>query len=274
MSNQLISRVETITPVLAEEYLRHNTKNRQLRKNLVSFYAEQMRKGQWMLNGESIVFSEDGTLVDGQHRLAAVVEANLNVEMLVVKNVSPDSFATIDSGATRKIADTFYVKGIPNATHVASIIGKYLKLRREWTNLTSGKRDGGSASRQELLVEYSSDEEFWQDVVRFSNLCYSALRVMMVSEIGGYISYLIKEKKHDGSVVYGFFEDLLKTDIPKSKMLAALRRRLVADKNSTTHMGAIYKQQLIVKIWNLYAEGKETTCIRWIQELEGKKTFI
>lgn len=116
MSTQLISRVETITPVLTEEYLRHNTKNRQLRKNLVSFYAEQMRKGQWMLNGEAIIFNEQDTLVDGQHRLAAVIEADKGIDMLVVRNADKDSFATIDSGVSRKVQDTFYVKGIPSAS--------------------------------------------------------------------------------------------------------------------------------------------------------------
>lgn len=57
-------------------------------------------------------------------------------------------------------------------------------------------------------------------------------------------------------------------------MLAALRRRLINDKCSTTHMGNVYKQQLIVKVWNNYISGKETTVMRWSEEQEGKKDFM
>ena len=275
MSNQLISRVETVTPVLAEEYLKANKNNRQLRKNIVAYYAKQMREGQWMLNGEGIIFNEQGALVDGQHRLAAVIESGMNVNMLVVRNADKDSFATIDSGVSRKIQDTFYVKGIPNATGVVSIIGRYLKLKsgRTIASRVCGTKDATQPSRQDYLLKYAEDEDFWQEVARFSNSCYSALRVLTQSEIGGYVAYLIKGKGHDRDKVYGFFEDLLKVDIPKSKMLAALRRRLVNDKNSTTHMGAAYKQQLLTKIWNYYIAGKETTYMRWNEEQEGKKDF-
>lgn len=276
MSNQLISRVETITPVLAEEYLRHNTKNRQLRKNLVSFYAEQMRKGQWMLNGEAIIFNEQGTLVDGQHRLAAVIEADKGIDMLVVRNADKDSFATIDSGVSRKVQDTFYVKGIPSASGVSAIIGRYLRLVAGLSigKKVTGRKDANAMSRQDLLLEYAKDEDFWQEIVRFADSGYAMLRILAKSEIGGYVSYLIKSKGHDRDVVYGFFDELLRKDIPTSPMIAALRRRLINDRTATTHMGAVYRQQLITKIWNYHIQGKSTTYMRWNEEQEGKKDFI
>lgn len=276
MSNQLISRVETITPVLAEEYLRHNTKNRQLRKNLVSFYAEQMRKGQWMLNGEAVIFNEQGTLVDGQHRLSAVIEADKGIDMLVVRNADKDSFATIDSGVSRKVQDTFYVKGIPSASGVSAIIGRYLRLVAGLSigKKVTGRKDANAMSRQDLLLEYAKDEDFWQEIVRFADSSYAMLRILAKSEIGGYVSYLIKAKGHDRDVVYGFFDELLRKDIPTSPMIAALRRRLINDRTSTTHMGTVYRQQLITKIWNYHIQGKSTTYMRWNEEQEGKKDFI
>lgn len=276
MSNQLISRVETITPVLAEEYLRHNTKNRQLRKNLVSFYAEQMKKGQWMLNGEAIIFNEQGTLVDGQHRLAAVIEADKGIDMLVVRNADKDSFATIDSGVSRKVQDTFYVKGIPSASGVSAIIGRYLRLVAGLSigKKVTGRKDANAMSRQDLLLEYAKDEDFWQEIVRFADSSYAMLRILAKSEIGGYVSYLIKSKGHDRDVVYGFFDELLRKDIPTSPMIAALRRRLINDRTATTHMGAVYRQQLITKIWNYHIQGKSTAYMRWNEEQEGKKDFI
>lgn len=274
MSNQLISRVETITPVLAEEYLRHNTFNRQLRANIVSYYATQMRNGQWMLNGEAIIFNEQGTLVDGQHRLAAVVESNVNVDMLVVRNADKDSFATIDSGVSRKISDSFYVKGIPNATKISAIIGRYVKLTNGQTaGNTSAKKMSNAPSRQDLLKAYAENEDFWQEVWRFTNLCYRPMRLIMAAELGGYVSYLIKAKGHPRETVYEFFEDLLVVDSPKHPQTAALRKRLIGDIRAVVHMNAMYRQQLITKVWNAYVEGKPLTYMRWNEQQEGKKDF-
>ena len=88
------------------------------------------------------------------------------------------------------------------------------------------------------------------------------------------MAYLIKVKNHDREKVYEFFYDILRNDIPKSKMLAALRRRLTNERNNIRKVGNVYKQQLIVKIWNKYIKGEETTLMRWNEEQEGKKDFI
>lgn len=276
MSNQLISRVETITPVLAEEYLRHNKKNRQLRKNLVSYYAKQMKDGQWMLNGEGIIFNEEGILVDGQHRLAAVAESGVNVEMLVVRNADKDSFSTIDSGLSRKTSDIFFVKGIPNGTNISSIISRYFKLTINWTLSTrvTSRKGSNTCSRQDLLNEYSKDEDFWQEIMRFAKSCYKSLRIMSTCDVGAYTAYLIKVKGHDRDKVYNFFDEVLKKDIPINPMLAAYRRRLMNDRLATTHMSGMYRQQLLIKVWNYYVEGKTTTLMRWNEAQEGKKTFL
>lgn len=217
MSNQLISRVETITPMLAEEYLKHNSCNRQLRKSMVHFYASQMKKGQWVLNGETITFDEKGTLVNGQHRLSAIIQSGCSIEMLVVRNVpTKGSFETSDSGFSRKVTDSFYVKGIPYSTNVVAIIKRFESLKRGATVLSiTGRKDGNTLSRQDLLNIYLEDEEFWQEIAMQSMAIYSVLRVLNSSEIGAYIAYLIKVKKHDRDLVYGFFEDMLKVDMPK-----------------------------------------------------------
>lgn len=276
MNNQLITRVETITPVLAEEYLRRNTKNRQLRSNIVGYYASQMKNGQWMLNGEGIIFNEEDVLVDGQHRLAAVIESGVDVDMLVVRNADKDSFTTVDCGISRKISDTFFVKGIPNANVIASIIGRYIKLcsNQPAMGAVTGRKDASTSSRCDLLQEYISDEDFWQDICRRSLMWCKALRIMPQSEAGGMAAYLIKKNKHSPEMVFGFFEDLLKNDIQKSPMLAMFRRRLIASRNSNKkRLVSAYKQQLFTQVWNAYVEGRELRCLKWDETREDKKTL-
>ena len=84
-------QVERISPAIAKEYLTANKNNyRKLSRSVVNRYAEDMKAGRWELNGEPIVFDENGCLKNGQHRLAAVITAGVTVNLAVVRGVSPD----------------------------------------------------------------------------------------------------------------------------------------------------------------------------------------
>jgi hypothetical protein len=52
-----------------------------LSKRTVRDFAEAMRRGDWRLTHQGIAFDASGALVDGQHRLAAIVEADVPVEI-------------------------------------------------------------------------------------------------------------------------------------------------------------------------------------------------
>ena len=103
------AEVMTITPELAKEYLIHNESNRALRRSRVLQYAHDMKEGKWNLTGQGITFGRDGNLLDGQHRLHAVVFANVPVDFLVVTDA--DAVATYDCGLTRSIVDRFKLAG-------------------------------------------------------------------------------------------------------------------------------------------------------------------
>ena len=60
---------------LALELLKANSTNRELRNHVVEGYVDQMKKGQWREDtGETIKISKTGRLLDGQHRLNAIVK--------------------------------------------------------------------------------------------------------------------------------------------------------------------------------------------------------
>src|SRR5947199_10315040 len=81
------SRVQTITPKKAAEYLGLNTANRPLSNRTVREFAAAMRRGEWRVTHQGIAFDTTGALVDGQHRLAAIVEADLPVDVTVFTDV-------------------------------------------------------------------------------------------------------------------------------------------------------------------------------------------
>lgn len=82
------SKVESITPEYAMEVLEHhNPRNRSIAENTVNSYALDMKNGRWTLNHQGIAFDENGDLIDGQHRLWAVVFSGKTIEMLVTRGI-------------------------------------------------------------------------------------------------------------------------------------------------------------------------------------------
>ena len=93
---QIRMSVEKITPKRAERYLKQNDRNRKLSPKTVAKYAKSIRTGEWQVNGQSIIFSADGRLLDGQHRLSAVVVAGKPIETCVIRGIQDGAFKTID----------------------------------------------------------------------------------------------------------------------------------------------------------------------------------
>lgn len=98
------SRVELITPEMARYYLECNTaKNRPINPSRVANWVRTIRDGEWILTHQGAAFSTADELLDGQHRLAAIVEAGIPVQMMVTTGLDPESFRAMDRGWTRTL---------------------------------------------------------------------------------------------------------------------------------------------------------------------------
>lgn len=95
-STQQYGRIETIDPSLAKLLLEANVRNRPVSWPHVRRIARDMETGNWRLTHQGIALDRDGRLVDGQHRLHAIVESKTTQRMVVTYNVEPDSFHSID----------------------------------------------------------------------------------------------------------------------------------------------------------------------------------
>lgn len=111
-----------ITPALAELMLEQNIRNRRVSERHVAVLSQIMSSRDMRLNGETIIFSADGRLLDGQHRLMACVKSCVSFDTMVVFGVDPDAFDTIDTGSTRSTGDILGINGIANANKVASTV--------------------------------------------------------------------------------------------------------------------------------------------------------
>jgi len=100
-----------ITPAMAHDWLKRNVGNRPLSRSRVARYAEDMRNGRWVENGETIKFNDKGDLIDGQHRLEAIVVSGTAARILVVGHLAKIAALTIDDGKKRSHADRLRLFG-------------------------------------------------------------------------------------------------------------------------------------------------------------------
>lgn len=118
--HSLRSRVEQITPEVATEWLEKNLDNRPIRQSHVDALARDMANGNWMLTGEAIRFDVNGSLIDGQHRLWAVMQSGATIDSFVMRGLDPDAKFLIDTGVKRTLGDAF---AIGKETHSALLAG-------------------------------------------------------------------------------------------------------------------------------------------------------
>jgi hypothetical protein len=111
---------ELIGPELARKYLATNAGNRPRSRGVVWDYVGAMISGEWLFNGEAIKFDRDGKLVDGQHRLDAVIKSGKEILFLVIRGLDPEVFKTIDTGKKRSAGDVLAIRGVKNPNSVGA----------------------------------------------------------------------------------------------------------------------------------------------------------
>jgi hypothetical protein len=121
MKSEITVGIETITPKAASKMLESSVGNfRNIDKGRVAKYAAEMISGKWLFNGETMKLS--GTcVIDGQHRLAAIVKSGVTVECVVIRNLDKMTGVTIDCGKGRTLSDWAKYRGIKNAASVTSM---------------------------------------------------------------------------------------------------------------------------------------------------------
>lgn len=97
-----------ITPKLAKKISENNPKNRKFRLHVAQDYARQMRLNRWGKSPEAIVLTKSGILVNGQHRIWAIIETGISctADVVVIEDKDFDSvFEILDQGASRSASD-------------------------------------------------------------------------------------------------------------------------------------------------------------------------
>ncbi len=112
---------EIITPERAHELLELNHNNRNLAQRFVDRYASDMAAGLWRDVGDPLRFSKD-RLLDGQHRLHAIIKSGVTLEMWVVNDLQDEDITVLDTGKSRALSDTLRWNGAANPSKASPVV--------------------------------------------------------------------------------------------------------------------------------------------------------
>lgn len=265
--------VEEITPAIAEAYLQHNICNRRPNNAMVKYYAEQIKRGNWKLNGEPICFDEKGNLNNGQHRLMAVVLAGEPIMSLVCRNTEEGSFATYDSGKKRSPGEIFDICDILNANRTAAIVRRYNALRSQKSiaNSAVGEalRDFTTLSAAEMVELYNQYPDKFQEFGGYAYCLCNKWKLYSPTEVGAMMMYLHIDKGHDELEIYRFFDLLFDyKEHPEfnngngMKAITGLREKILRCASNNQKLMGDYKFALLRKAWNCYITGKDCKVLK------------
>lgn len=200
--------IVTMTPEWAVEILaKQNTNNRTMRKAIVARYAEAIINNEWRLTQQGIAIDKNGVLLDGQHRLAAIVRAQKPVEIAIAMDCDPEIFKVLDTGATRKASDVLHMQGAKHRTTAATAIKMLILYRENPGVLWRGRvRQPSHSEISEFYQQFSTQVDRSTEIAGRS---YSAFRQLNKSAVATFVM-LTMEKNYRMSIVEYFLEKVSK----------------------------------------------------------------
>lgn len=255
-----------ITPELAKQWLERNIENnRGIRPQVVDAYARDMAAGRWHITGDPIRFDEDGNLIDGQHRLHAVIKSGVPITSCVVRGIRREAFFVIDSGIRRTMGDEFTFAGEKNAIALAAAIHQLMRYERNIMD----KGTSLKATRAEYMEELERHPEI-RDSIHFGQMTKNILR----HSIGTALHYLFSRK--DKVLADEFFIKLAQgTNLEDDDPIYMLRERLMREniKGGKTRMVPREVIALVIKAWNAKRKNERPRSLRWRGQGEGAEEF-
>ena len=256
-----------ITPSSAAAYLEANIKNRAVKQPTLLRYVSDMAAGRWKADtGEMIKISKTGVILDGQHRLMAVVKSKTNVYFHVITDLEDSVFDVLDTGSMRNGSDVFNINGVKYNSVLPAMIQLYEFLK---TNRVAvrGTQKNNRHTNAVLLTLYNEDPLFWDNVAKKSYYWYAQFaRVLNTHTIGGMYATFSDINQEDAD---NFMQQLCSGLNITNNTIGLLRNKIIQDRLSVKKMDIGTRNNLIIKTWNNFRKGTELTLLKFDADREA-----
>lgn len=247
-----------LTPELAEKWLGHNVGNRNLRRQKVQQYARDMREGNWHTSGQAVQFDWNGRLVDGQHRLEAVIESGITIEVLVVKGLDPRAREVIDTGAKRTASDALKFAGHTQDATLLAAVARIADARENGYLRTAMATSVPQLSNSDVIAWVELNPEV-SSAVLLSRRTGKAINIQ--PSVWAYCLHELQ--KVDVGKANEFAESIADMRLegkgdPRKTLLDIFHRAATGQRRKPGVAEAIY---IVFRAWNAWGTGQQLTQI-------------
>ncbi|AXE87602.1 hypothetical protein [Streptomyces sp. Go-475] len=256
---------------LATQWLERNLEeNRKVSTVRVKRYAKAMAEGRWKLTHQSIAFDQQGNLIDGQHRLMAVIHSKTVVPIRVHVGADPSTFAVIDTGYGR-VASQFMRVANANIVKGAARIILFAEQCRE---------NGGEVALMhrstfdndvifETVDQWPELQEYSAAASRIYRACGSSSTNMLA------VLAQASRGKNPGAIDSFVEKMILGEDMSKGDPALLLRNRAIARMDrSLSYRDKTVLYGTTVKAWNAHAKGEKLKFLRFIYDDKSEEGML
>jgi len=258
------TKVVKINAEIAAEMLKSNIDNRAETKAHIRFLKSQMDEGKWKFTADPIKISKTGRILDGQHRLMAIIESNTEHDFLICYDLDDEIFDVLDTGKNRSAANVLSIKGFDSYVAVATLTkmiirynsGAYSGLLIGAGNYVGGRK---SITNQDIL-EFAQSNDLLS-YVRFGSALNDKCK-LLTGTVYAFFYYLFTNIDEEAANI--FFERLVSgVDLTHKDPILYLRNKLIDDMGANNKMNSRSKMGYVLKCWNLYRKQEECSFVRF-----------
>lgn len=218
-----------ITPEMARDMLLFNTHNRIMRMAFVDSLAKNYQD----YHPNPISQAQDGTILDGQHRLMAIAKSGIGRWVLLVRDVPVDMQNIIDTGKSRTAADVLSLNGKKNCATLASAARVCMIWEREPINVIGTHE----ITPSEILEYVDAHQELNEHVLKATTLTKRAAPKFKQPTGSRFaVASLVISRAFGEAFSEAYLRSLiLGVDISEESVIYVVRQRLLSISSSKDH---------------------------------------
>ena len=254
--------IRLIGPDEARELLANGAPNRPVKKHHVARLATDMGNDDWGQHGNPIVRDQNGRVIDGQHRLLAVIESGATIEFCFVDGVDAAMQDSMDTGARRSLGDQLAMRGEKNTNALASAI----TLAMVWE--LNGKLVNFANFSHAGALRFFDQHPGLRDSTNFT--LQFAKKIKYPAGLAGAIHYRMAQLSPNDADLFWVLLGSGRV-IENSEVIANLRDKFqTSSKSDKTAMKRVYRAAVTVRAWNAWVTGQNLKQISWAPQ-RGEK---
>ncbi len=247
----LSHEVKLVSPDEATIYLQRVRNQSPIDRRQVSTYARDMGDGMWKLNGDPLIFDTHGVLLSGRLRLHACATANKPFPSLIVRNIDPSHFDTIDAVRRRTVSDIMSIRKEKDGRALAAALTVLWRFAND--DFTTQRN---RVSSQALLAILEGNPD-----IRFSLRSTKPASHLVGHGLATALHFMFA--RVDPSKADFFFAELASDAEATTPGNQSLKKQLEDSVREGGRRSQVQVAGLLIRAWEAYRTGRPLTLVRY-----------